>query len=482
MKDLKKTFTQHFLVSSSTSVAVLAFMALPSLEETRHHTATTLGASPSLLWIPATLLVIGFQYLSFKRSLTLVAHPLHRLMREAEHGEQGFAFKTRAKTKEEDGIKHAIEAANLRTREANEQAEELEAALEKIQKALSDEEQKAAAYQAKFEELDNATKGIRFEAETLKAAKTALELTLENERKSKIGAEVEKRAEEIYLQMERAVSAAATKSIWIPSLVHELKTPITLINELSAKLSRSWQERSLKEVGEEIETILIQSKAQLSLLDEILERQPPQAKPEPPALDLPSTTIPDPAGDQTSQPEPESILEITADVQLHELEPDSSPLPIGLSPQAKQNAEPGPSDYALESVLGALVDEFSKQHADVHYSIALDKDLEIELEDPAMLALLHTLAECASHCTQEGEVVFGVELQTEALAFDVVCNGHLSPHIDPILLARAERNAKQLGGQIEIESTTSTELHLSFNYPLGTPAPAAANKQVIELE
>ncbi|MBK1878923.1 hypothetical protein [Pelagicoccus mobilis] len=483
MKDLKKTFAQNFAVSAVSSAAILAFMNVPFLEGTRN----SLGASPALLWVLAATLIIAIQFFTFRRSLKLVASPLNRLMKEAEHGEQGFAFKTRAKTKEEDGIKHAIEAANLRARESGDQAEELEAELEKTSQTLADETTKSATLQSRYDEIESSTRDIRVENETLKAAKTALELTLENERKSKVGAEVEKRTEEIYTQMERAVSAAAIKSVWIPSLVHELKTPITLINQLSSKLSTSWQERSLKEVGQEIEAIVAQSETQLSLLNEILERQPPLEKPEPPALavepedEAPQTEAPavEPTFSSEQVPEPETIIEMTKDIELEEPEKEEEPLAIGLETEPKQPTETAPSPHSLETILGNLVEEFSRKIVDVHYSISLDRDLDIELEDPTMLRLLRTLAESASHCTLEGEVVFGVDLQPENLVFDVVCNGKLNQQIDPVLISRAERDANELGGQIEIESTTATELHLSFNYPLGTPE---TSKEPIDLE
>lgn len=466
MKDLKKTFTHQFAVSAVGSAALLAFMTLPYLESARIQLAANTGTSPALLWLFSTLLIVGLQFLGFRSAIKKVATPFNQLMREAEHGTQGFAFKTRSKSAEEDGIKHAIEAANLRAREANDHAEELEAELGKSQNALSAEQTKSNTLQERFDELDNATRNIRVENETLKASQTALELTLENERKSKVGAEVEKRAEEIYSQMERAVSAAAIKNIWIPSLVHELKTPISIIDQISGDLSNSWTKTSIHEVEKQIHSIKSQSQTQLKLLEQILERSVPENITEPPALIL-ETEKPS----QASTPKPERQAEeqplFAIEDELEEDEPAKDPQPIGLEPKTEER--PAPSPHSLEAVLGNITREFSAKIADVHYSYAFDKDLEIELEDPDMLSLLHTLTESASCATLEGEIIIGVDLQPEDLIFDVVCNGELSPHIDPILLSRAEREAQGLGGKIEVESTTATELHLSFTYPLAAP-------------
>lgn len=494
MKDLKTISKQQFLILSISTGVVVLFLSLSALDSTRAAISAQIRLPAGLLWLPTLGLLLGLQYFLFRRSDSCVTKPFRRLSQFAERGEQGFAFKNKSSNKEEDTIKHAIESANLRAKEAREQADELEELLKQTQTELDNTKESKGKIEAELEKSTTKCRELILESETLKAAKTAIELTLENERKTKIGVEVEKRTAEIYTQMEQAVSAASMKHIWIPSLVQELKTPISIIRETSTRLSGSWSQASMSQVNDQIELIRKQSVEQLELLDEILSRKVEERpKPKPTLSDSveADTTGSQPveAAEPANFPPPEiesarpklsldlePEIEEEAEIEIESDEPEPPALEIGDEPVSEAETETEDSPYALETLLKNLVEEFQPRCALTEISYTMDPDLEIEIEDGSLLELIHALADCATSVSRSGEIIIGVELRTKSIVFDIACVGVLAEQPNITSYARAEQHARNLGGQISVETVSHTELHLSFEYSLaGTDAaePAA---------
>lgn len=496
MKDLK-TIAKHqfFTLSISTGVIVI-FLSLPALDSVRASLAAQLRLPTTLIWMPFLGLLVGLQYFLFRKCDSSITIPFRRLSQFAERGEQGFAFKNKSSSKEEDVIKHAIEAANLRAKEAQEQADELEDLLKQTQSELEKTRESKAKVEAELEKTDAIGRELRVENETLKASKTAIELTLENERKTKINIEVEKRTDEIYSQMEQAVSAAAMKHIWIPSLVQELKTPISIIRETSTRLSGSWSQASISQVNEQIELIREQSVAQLEILEDILSRKVEtkreavasvEVEPEAPQPVDPSAFPPPPQA--TSKPklslniEAEEKPTIEAEEEtVFEIEPEEPEIEFEVAepePIAKREA-PKASPYALQQILKNLIEEFQPRCALTEISYSIDEDLEVEIEDDSLLELIHSLTECATSVARSGKVIIGVDLKTESIVFDIACIGVLAQQPNITSYAKAEQHARNLGGQISVETSSESELHLSFEYSLADSQ--ASEQDAIEID
>ena len=83
MKDLKSTLIQHFIISASLIALVLTFLAAPILEPIRQELATSLKLPSNQLWLPMTVLLVALNWLSVKRLIGVIAHPLQRLAKEA---------------------------------------------------------------------------------------------------------------------------------------------------------------------------------------------------------------------------------------------------------------------------------------------------------------------------------------------------------------------------------------------------------------
>ncbi|MDQ8179203.1 hypothetical protein [Pelagicoccus sp. SDUM812005] len=481
MKNLKSTLTVHTAIASAATVCSIAFMALPSLAAFRESLSAQLGLAGQLgLWLPVAATAAAAHGLAYVLSVRKIAAPFQKLATNASHCEQGFAFKTKSNTKEEDVIKHAIETNNLKTKEAQQVAEELEADLEQLKSKLEAAEAKIESLGSAKASAEKAASELRLRCETLNASKVALELTLENERKSKIGAEVEKRAEEIYSQMQKAVSAASLKSIWLPSFVHQLKGPASVINEISAGLRNNCSETPLTQIAAQIEQIHLQTEKQLATLQGILDTQ---------VLELASDPLPPQSKQARSN---EAINAIASEGQTPcdedelDSEFDASPRQIGLampepvrSPARLESAEQPESPHSIENVLGSIIDHFSPLAPDAHLSYTVDTELGIEIEDDTLLALMRALTQAAVNSVDEGEITLGVELTTEHLVFDIACEGDIV-FSDPACIDKAGVHARKLGGHIDIDRPGENELHFSFSYPLEAPAPA--EEDVIEIQ
>ncbi len=485
MKDLKSTLSIHTAIATAATVSGLVFMALPALASTRESLTASLGLSGQLsLWVPVGSMIAVVHGLAYFLSVKKIARPFQKLATNATLSEQGFAFKTRSNTSEEDTIKHAVEATNLKAREAQQLAEELEGEVHDLKSQLESAQFKIQTITSENQEAVKAVSELRVECETLKASKTALELTLENERKTKIGAEVEKRTDEIYAQMERAVAAASLKSLWLPTFVQELKEPAALINEISGGLRDNCSNTPISTIAEQIQQIHRQAEKQLTTLQAILDRQPADMKIDAPRPSEEPQEVAAPTRSEVA------VTEVIAEVETMEAEEETEESleaghrEIGLAVQEKAEAvekqEPAENPYAVETVLQRIIEEFSPSAMDAHMSYTVDTDLGIEIADENLTALMRSLTKAAVNSVEEGEITLGIELTTEHLIFDVACEGDLT-FSDPACVDKANRLADQLGGQIDIDRPGEKELHFSFAYPIGEDSEAN-EEDVIEIQ
>ncbi len=270
MKDIQAQIKSSLIICGTLVLVTIAFMAIPALESVRETIADTIGLSAGTLWIPVSVLIVLAIFGTQKYLSASVAKPIGDLARHVREGESSnYKFTRRAKNQEEISLKGYIESHDQKISEVKEQRDELEKEL----KIARDERDIALSINnrqtTEIAELDRVQKKLRVESQTLAAAKQVLESALETERKTKVGREVKMRAEEIYSQVEKAVSEASARAIWIPNLLSQIETPTTLINDLSKRLESNWNELSLSRLSEEISKIREQSDLQRSLLEKV---------------------------------------------------------------------------------------------------------------------------------------------------------------------------------------------------------------------
>ncbi len=467
MRSAKTILVRHATIGAIGLALAIGFMTLPFLAAYREQLATMVGLSTAIIWAPLGVCLLGLHWLLLKRSISDIAEPLDQLVKEAEREGQNFAFKIKSKCQEEDALKRCIEAANLKAKEADDRAEEYETELAWTAEQLEASKQKAAHAELKLAENEQRSKDLYVENDRLNSSKLALELTLENERKSKVGVEVEKRSEEIYNQMERAVTAAAYKAIWIPSLVHELKTPISHIEERSSRLKENWSQTSFASINDELAYICQQAQAQLKLLDDILARQPSPVQEAPAKPETPSQ----PKSDAPTKAKlaiaakPEEPTPAAPAAPSFEIPADSDAAPTEAAPKPAQRilhtAESSSLD--LKTLLHDLANDFAKVSPDLNICLDIDPDIEVQIEDDTLFCLLQNMVGSAVEQLAEGDLTIGVDLHADHIDFDVACDGPQKAN-RALDLTKAEILAEDLAGEIEVDAPSPSECHLSFRY------------------
>ncbi len=339
MKEIQNQIKRSFAVFATLFAIAIAFMATPYFEGQRAAAASSLGLTPDALWIPLAAILIAALYLTYLWLNATIAKPIQSLARHVREGESSdYNLGLRSKSKEEHALKGYIQDHDQVVAEVREERD----AFEKELKATRNERDAAQSLSdrqaSEIAELDRILKKTRVEAQTSAAANEVLETALETERKTKVGREVKRRAEEIYSQVERAVSEASARSIWIPNLLSKIETPTTLINTLSKNLEANWSQLSITRIEEEIAEIRKQSDLQLVMLEtveaeDILPAQIPTEKELEEAEDLDEEEndseyngvligepAPEPAEENDSFPEDSDDTEVDTDADAHSKE------------------------------------------------------------------------------------------------------------------------------------------------------------------
>jgi len=520
-----KTFT---IASGALVLIAVSLLSIPALEPAREAFASKIGLSASTLWIPIAGLLALFFFGIHKWLEATVASPIQALARHVREGESsGYNFKRKAKNREEVALRGYIESHDLKVAEVKEERDEFEKEL----KIARDERDIALSINnrqtTEIADLNRALKKLRVEAQTLAAAKEVLETSLESERKTKVGREVKMRAEEIYAQVERAVSEASARAIWIPNLLSQIETPTTLINDLSKRLESSWNELSLVKLSEEITKIREQSDLQRALLenvdpDGLIAVESPQSAPvktieeEPARLEPGELLIGDDiaANLKASPPDPESkgtepsvasnrsgqpsntdpaeevdtapclILEPTSPEEVihtgNEIPADESAPTEELETNQTDeldlkeetlSEEPDSTDAqtapetlsALQTLVFELVNDYSEEVEKISVEADLSDDLNIEVDEELLESVLSNLLEIAIYQWKEGSVKLRVSRQDNQITFAVDSKGKPLAYGE-LDESQNNRIASALDRKIDVDMPSDSELRMRYRY------------------
>lgn len=528
MKEIQSQIKTFTIASAALVLIAVSLLSIPALESIREAFAAKIGLSGSTLWIPIAGILAVFFFGIHKRLETTVANPIQALARHVREGESsGYNFRRKARNREEVALRGYIESHDLKISEVKEQRDELEKEL----KIACDERDIALSINnrqtTEIADLNRALKKLRVEAQTLAAAKEVLEASLESERKTKVGREVKLRAEEIYSQVERAVSEASARSIWIPNLLSQIETPTLLINDLSKRLESSWNELSLAKLSEEISKIREQSDLQCSLLegvdpDGLIAVEPPRSKPVETVEEAPSRfqsgelligddiaanpeTRPvypgsnsiDPSEEIEESPQPSPaepveavtnapslVLEptspeeaITTEIEtadeerVPQEEPEASPTAeldlteaiVSEEPESIE-AQPDPETLsALQTLVFELVNDYSQEVEKISVEADLSDDLDVEVDEELLESVLSNLLEIAIYQWREGSVKLRVSRQDNQITFAVDSKGKPLAYGE-LDESQNNRIASALDRKIDVDMPSDSELRMRYRY------------------
>lgn len=440
MKPTRALLVRLFAIAAAPQAASFLLLGLPALASARESLASALGVSPSGLWLPLLLGSLAAAAVALALAVLALARPLEELKRQIDAGSAAPRSR-RCRIAELSTLERHLDANVVRAQEAQRQLEETEQELASTANSLAEARADNARYAAEIAALQAARKELLLENERLSASGQALREALDAERQSKVGAEVEKRAEEIYAQLERAVSASALRSIWLPALARELESPARIIQRSAASLSQNWRQSSLEQLEREVAAIASQTRIQLELIDAVLGEQDvtPLAKIAPPR---------EAVGEMSAAPASELVAE-----EMPEILAEESP---------RQGAP------TLIEVVEAAAAACGLPNGAVGFEAEMSEPLRSRAaSDEALGELIAALVELAASQLEDGTVVVAVHTEDSALLFEVVAEGDFSVPAEPPDLVRSQRLALELETDLDVESSEG-ELRLAFRHE---PAP-----------
>ncbi len=501
MKDIHTQIKTSFVLCGTSILLAIAFMTIPALDSLREAAASKVGLSAPALWIPIIPLIALIHFGVYKRLSSVVARPISDLARHVREGDSSnYQFTRRASIQEEIAIKGYIESHDRKVSEVKTQRDELEKEL----KTARDERDIALSINnrqtTEIAELDRIQKKLRVESQTLAAAKEVLETTLETERKTKVGREVKMRAEEIYSQVERAVSEASARAIWIPNLLHQIESPTLLINELSKSLESNWNELSLSRLNEEISKIREQSELQCSLLQAVdpegllpIESEqwinksstlddPTESREEFIGDDIPfdfkestdtttenqfSDEVPESSDDQSGHIEDVSRIDTATNLGIND---ESTESPIEESTEFDEalpietQDHPDPESLsALQALVFELVNDYSQEVEKISVEADFEEDIDAEVDEELLESVLSNLLEIAIYQWKEGSVKLRVSRKDDQITFAVDSKGKPLAYgeMDD---SQTNRITSALDRKIDVDMPSETELRMRYRY------------------
>ena len=274
MKDSKSLLARHFALSILLQILAVVVIALPPLADARAAAAQALRMPPTALWIPILGLLILGNALLMRRLGTFIVEPLVHLVNQTKLGASTFAFKKKSMNAEEDTLKHFIEAQALRHAEMEQEVIRMEEVAQRAEEVSRITPLQLAEIEGKLEAAAIKADKNRQHISNLEKAKADLERQVD---------ELKRELKHRYRELEdlregsslRPAPAERADGGSLSSLLAErLKGPLSLISNLSWRLSKSWAELPPAQIRDGLQEISQHAEEQLEVLKKYQTSKP----------------------------------------------------------------------------------------------------------------------------------------------------------------------------------------------------------------
>ena len=262
---------RYFAIALAASLLGMAFLNLPAFQSSRSMLIDSWGLTPSTLFVAIGALLIGIYLLLLLRFQQLATNPLSQLIKQVETNRLANAFSTKPKLMEVDRFRYLLEQRSLMVEKLEAQISELEKGQHSLEEKLAASRKEKESNLISIEERTRRVEELRSERAVLEERLVRLEASLEEERKANVHQEIEKRSDEIYNQMEKAVEASALKSIWMPQIVKDLNGPAAIIQKTIADLQENWDTASFARLKSDLGELKEQGEILASVLSRLTE-------------------------------------------------------------------------------------------------------------------------------------------------------------------------------------------------------------------
>lgn len=264
---------RYFTVALLISLCGMAFLYLPAFESTRALLTGNWGLTPSTLFVGTAALVIGAYLLLLLRFQQLATQPLSTLIKQIETNRPATALTAKPKVMEVDRFRYLLETRSLMIEKLENRISDLEKDRVSVEEKLVSSRKEKEANLISIEERTRRVEELRSERAVLEERVRRLEANLNEERKANVHQEIEKRSDEIYSQMEKAVEASALKSIWLPQIVKDLNGPAAVIQKTIDDLQENWETASFARLKSDLSKLKEQGEALTNALDRITDKE-----------------------------------------------------------------------------------------------------------------------------------------------------------------------------------------------------------------
>ncbi len=263
MKPSKSILARHALLIQTLQVLIVVIIALPPLDPYRQQLAELVKLPVSAFWIPLLAILVLANVFVFRRIRVHLVTPTEELVNQTKLGAASIAFKKKSMNAEEDNLKHFIESQALRSADLEQEVTRMEGEIERICEISKITPDEYDELQAKLKATTEAKEKSESEiiAEKGNVARLEKELLLLRRELKQANRDLDTLRDE-NSQVLHSGDHAPLSSI----LVEKLKTPLSLINNLSWRLAKSWADTPPAQIREGLEEISRHSEEQLTLL------------------------------------------------------------------------------------------------------------------------------------------------------------------------------------------------------------------------
>lgn len=263
MKESKTILARHSLLILTFQVLIVILVALPPLEPYRQQLAEIIHFPVSAFWIPLLAILTIVNLIALRRIRANLVRPLEDLVAQSKQGTVSIAFKNKSRNLEEDHLKHFIESQSLRSSDLELEVTRMEHEVESMIELTSVSPEEVESLRSKVAEAETQKEELSSEvvSEQTKAAKLENDLIAMRRELKQAKRELETLRNEAETETNIGDLPPLTSI-----LVEKLKTPLSLINNLAWRLSKSWADTPPAKVREGLEEISKHSEEQLALL------------------------------------------------------------------------------------------------------------------------------------------------------------------------------------------------------------------------
>ena len=262
MKSSKSLFNQYTTLNILALSGVIVAIELPHLAEYRQFAEQTVRLPEGTLWMPLLGLLVLWNVFVLARLKRNVSAPLDQLVKQTKMSTSSFAFQKKSMIEEEDFLKHFIEGQALKFDEMEQEVQRMQGEVRRIESISNIQPGEYEDLKASLEQKQSELKEVQEQLQTLSSDKSKLEGNLKLTEKALTQSQKDFDA----FKYETGQSTGSGVASPSGDLIERVSTTLSLISNLSWRLSQAWADLPPAEIRDGLKEINQKSAKQLEEL------------------------------------------------------------------------------------------------------------------------------------------------------------------------------------------------------------------------